>query len=39
MQQMMFIYKTAKFAPARTNILEILEIFVYETLTDHALYR
>ena len=33
----MFIYRTTKFAPARTNILEIVEIFVHLTLTDHAL--
>ena len=35
----MFIYKTAKFAPVRANILEILEIFVHRTIAHYALFR
>ena len=34
---MMFIYKTAKFAPVWTIILKIRGIFVHETLIEHAL--
>ena len=32
---MMFIYKTAMFAPVKTNILEILEIFLHSAIADH----
>ena len=35
---MMFIYKTAKFAPVWTTILKIHSIFVHQTLTEHTLY-
>ena len=35
---MMFICKTAKFAPAWTTILKIRAIFVHQTLTEHALW-
>ena len=34
----MFIYKTAKFAPVWTIILKIRTIFIYQTLTEHALF-
>ena len=34
---MMFIYKSAKFAPVLTNILKIRAIFAHQTLTEHAL--
>ena len=37
MQYMVFIYKTAKFAPVWSDILKILAIFVHQTLTEHAL--
>ena len=37
MLYMMFIYKTAKCAPVWTTILKIREIFVHQTLTEHAL--
>ena len=37
MQYMMFIYKTAKFAPVWTAILKVQAIFVHQTLTEHAL--
>ena len=36
---MMFIYKTVKFVPVWTTTLKILEIFVHQTLTEHALYQ
>ena len=36
---MMFIYKTAKFAPGRTNLMEIFEIFVQQTLTNRSVLR
>ena len=35
---MAFIYKTAKFAPVRTNNLEIFENFVQRMIADHAPY-
>ena len=35
---MMFIYKTAQFAPVWTTILKIRAIFVHQTLTEHAIY-
>ena len=34
----MFIYKTAKFAPAWTTILKIRAIVVHQPLTGHAHY-
>ena len=34
---MMFIYKTAKFAPVWITILKIWAIFVCQILTEHAL--
>ena len=36
---MRFIKKSAKLAPVRTNILEILEIFVHHAIADHALFK
>ena len=36
---MMFIYKTVKFGPVWTTILKIGAIFVYQTLTECALYQ
>ena len=36
---MMFIYKTAKFAPVWTTIPKIQAIFVHQTLTEHALLK
>ena len=33
---MMFIYKTAKFAPVWTTILKIRAVFVDQTSTEHA---
>ena len=35
----MFIHNTAKLAPAMTNILETLEIFVHRMLTDHVRFH
>ena len=35
---MVFIYKTAKFAPVWTTILKIWAIFVHQSLTEHACY-
>ena len=35
---MVFIYKTAKFAPAWTTIPKIQASFVHRTLTEDALY-
>ena len=35
---MIFIYKTAKFAPVWTTILKIRAMFVHQTSTEHALY-
>ena len=37
MKYIMFIYKTAKFAPVWITILKIRAIFVHQTLTEHAL--
>ena len=34
---MTFIYKTVNFPPVWTTILKIREIFVRQTLTEHAL--
>ena len=36
---MMFIYKTAKFAPVWTTILKLGAIFVLQTLTERALFE
>ena len=36
---MMFIYKTAKFAPVWTTVLKIWAIFVHRASTEHALSR
>ena len=36
---MMFVYKTAKFAPVWTTILKIRAIFVRQTLTEHAIFQ
>ena len=36
---MMFIYKTAKFAPIWTTILIISATFVHQTSTEHALLQ
>ena len=33
---MMFIYKTATFAPVWTIMFKICAIFVHQTLTEHA---
>ena len=33
---MMFIFKAAKFVPVWTTILKLREIFVHQTLTEHA---
>ena len=33
----LFIYKTAKYNPVKTNILEKRGIFVHCTIVDHAL--
>ena len=33
---MMFIYKTAEFAPVWTTFLKIRAVFVHQTLTEHA---
>ena len=35
---MLFIYKTAKFAPVRTTIPKLRAIFVHRALTEHALH-
>ena len=37
-QYIMFVYKTAKFAPVWTTIFKIHAIFVHETLNEHALH-
>ena len=34
---MLFIYKSAKFAPAWTPTLKIWALFAHQTLTEHAL--
>ena len=34
---MMFIYKTAKFAPVWTTLLKVRVTFVHQTLTEHAI--
>ena len=34
---MMFIYKTAKFAPVWTTFLKLRVIFAHQTFTEHAL--
>ena len=36
---MMFIYKTAKFAPVWTTVLKRRAIFVHQTLTEYALSK
>ena len=36
---MMFIYKTAKFAPVLTTIPKICATFVHENLTEHVLFE
>ena len=36
---MMFIYKTAKFAPVWTAIFKIRAIFVHQILIEHALSK
>ena len=35
---MIFVYKTAKFAPVWTILLKIGAVYVHQTLTEHALY-